>query len=1817
MKAKSFEGIAIKAPFSWSFKTRAEAGFCTIDHLICAPSSITMSFGSTANLRARGYNQTSCNICPDVGPWDWQTIDNSLYLQSNQTAVANITALKQDDQTGVKVTNSRQPGLIPAQCSVKVTAQPPKVVIDQTCDTTIQSPTPFVDSTNICSNSLIGVRFNENMQPSTLNNYSFIVKNEAGNNIPLQLDSYIYGSQNWEVGVLFKPNQPLESNKKYHVILNSSYIKSQAGLPLDPSSLTDWWFTVGTAGDCKLKKVLVNPSQKQMAIGQSAEYRALAIGNNCQTLTPATTGWSWRSTISSVATSDPSTTFKALIHAIANGLTYIRASLNGKENAGDNGKLIVGSGGQLKIIKVEPLGNNACTNAMVRITFNKPLKPETVNTATIKLSSGLNNGNIILSADKMVVEINKSLSSQTNYNVAVVGSDAGLVAFDDNKLNADGCSLAGLTWQPSTNECQWGFSTGSEQCSPDRMELEPMSAFLRVGEQLNWTATAYNQSTPLNSSFNWQILNSELLTFAPNFQQPNRFATTTALASGTTTMDVMSDISDRVHKTAKVEIIPELIGSQLISFTPISPPNVCRNSLIKAEFDKPLKPGVISGNAKVMYQGASCGSSSEPEPIGRFLPANKFIRIFYDTLSLASKFISGQFGQSLSNLFVKKVLADSPWCPVEGTWSTVVVNNKQQLIFTQSQALPANAKIRVKFNGNGLVDESDLPARLKAGLTNGQIFDDNWFGWEFYSGTNVCRVSYVDVYADDVSNKKEWTFNRSDNDISDDYPGCYTSQCDTINDNDKVFKSFAKTSDGQTIVSIPAVYSWNWSWSTSDAGVVGLKPVEISAGNPLADQQLVVAEKNNGEATIGATATFSPTANQLAITGFAKANVFLCANPWPKVNGQWAPLSDNRFNFSFSYCRDAGATGEQDDLPELKYTGQKNRFTAPKYKIGTNNLPICSQSATGYCLSRGYISASDIALSNNSVACALFTGSSNWSQIEEKTVEAMNCVGGLIYNDYNNQKIGDNDMLRQYLFEVPETSGDAIALRLYENNYENDVVKWYEYNVSNPGSPQTIANGINNYPAIKENNSTYVVFADQADPVSKPNQARSYAIVASYNQDASANTANIAKQIINNLRFNKNIESVEQKQKLRRDFRRVLDMQKMANAVFLGPALSEGTYVPGMSLSVWPSWQKTLGAGLNIGLPLDPINKLGACSDCVNTENYRATFESNEDVNKYTNINSSLMRVCTGLIKAAEGQCYLLIKTNSGYSGGQRIVKLSGNTTYRLTAKAYIRKSGPDVTIKVVDTSQSVEKSQILNHGTTDSWRDVQLDFTTNNSGYYVISFTKNGNEGNLYIDDFKIIATSGRCADYDTTTCWNPNANNNAGEFSCSRDSYAYLYKYNKLEPQATLRGKFYALTELVNNWIDDAGVNTYLSSLVNLLSPAGNLPVCNNTTVGSTCGDGIVRSPELCEPDDTVSYCQAGKNWYNPAVSTCMSTGVNACMAWIQPTDTDVCDGMTASKCCGGYCGDGVLNARPSYRLQVDEQCDASVVSGDKGFGVGSGPTNQYGCSSSCHDIGGWCGDNVVQTQSGEQCDGINGLLAWTCSDGSVPTCNNCRIACSGGATPYRGFCGNNSVELGEQCDFCGNGLQSVPGQGECSGRSVSAQYFCQPAGVSNQCTWTGGWCGDGQINYVNGQRVEYCDWSSGGSATTTLPATNHTRDCVDHCQQYQCQVSYFDCDRDPANGCEVNGDNGKWVYKNNHLVSADPPGDPAINPPTTQQINDTELINCGGCTDNPGASGTICAWVPHSVPKCSQGQCKLDCLPGYIDSNQNYQDGCETAQ
>lgn len=207
-------------------------------------------------------------------------------------------------------------------------------------------------------------------------------------------------------------------------------------------------------------------------------------------------------------------------------------------------------------------------------------------------------------------------------------------------------------------------------------------------------------------------------------------------------------------------------------------------------------------------------------------------------------------------------------------------------------------------------------------------------------------------------------------------------------------------------------------------------------------------------------------------------------------------------------------------------------------------------------------------------------------------------------------------------FIFAQTSSDIIAMRVVANPNHYSISRWYA-SQKLPGSPQETT--VDGYEAIRDGRTVYVAAAN----VSGSNFFTNIYII-SYNQDAEDVTVDIFGRVLSSWKFNANISTNGQcvaadlslgancarstdcsvageycnseKDSIVRDVRRLADAADMK--IFLEdykkqkgsyPTMESGSYLPNISLSVWPSWQKVLSAKLSLDIPIDPVNRLGLC----------------------------------------------------------------------------------------------------------------------------------------------------------------------------------------------------------------------------------------------------------------------------------------------------------------------------------------------------------------------------------------------------------------------------------------------------------------------------------------------------------------------------------------------------------------------------------------------------------------------------------------------
>ena len=227
------------------------------------------------------------------------------------------------------------------------------------------------------------------------------------------------------------------------------------------------------------------------------------------------------------------------------------------------------------------------------------------------------------------------------------------------------------------------------------------------------------------------------------------------------------------------------------------------------------------------------------------------------------------------------------------------------------------------------------------------------------------------------------------------------------------------------------------------------------------------------------------------------------------------------------------------------------------------------------------------------------------------------------------------------------TSSDAIAIRVIPNPEHYSPIRWYaEKGFS--GSPQSLI--VDGFEAVRDGRTVYVNAANvvDTDGNSTPDKLYTNIYLISYVQEAESATMDIFAQILSKWKFNSNLGDVgacsspneavscyldsdcsagsyclSPKARVIRDtirLGRLHDVESKIKAYGKAnnhyPILSSGSYLTNKTLSVWPSWQETLGKELGLNLPVDPVNKLADCpgydkATCWN-EKQKKFFWANE-----------------------------------------------------------------------------------------------------------------------------------------------------------------------------------------------------------------------------------------------------------------------------------------------------------------------------------------------------------------------------------------------------------------------------------------------------------------------------------------------------------------------------------------------------------------------------------------------------------------------------
>lgn len=211
----------------------------------------------------------------------------------------------------------------------------------------------------------------------------------------------------------------------------------------------------------------------------------------------------------------------------------------------------------------------------------------------------------------------------------------------------------------------------------------------------------------------------------------------------------------------------------------------------------------------------------------------------------------------------------------------------------------------------------------------------------------------------------------------------------------------------------------------------------------------------------------------------------------------------------------------------------------------------------------------------------------------------------------------DPTRLKSYFFKAGAGTQDAIGLLIYDNPNYLSPLDWFHqrFPLDSGASSTTVAG----YPAVKSGTTTYIGVTDL-----EAGQLLGRIFVFDYNSNnAAPATQNIYGQLLQSLIFNTNKElgSIDKARIIRDTQRRqdlaniklVLNQYKATNGTY--PTLPSGSYVAGLSTSLWPSWTQTLGSSLKATLPTDPVNTFGG--KCLASET-TACSKNSQCMSPYT-----------------------------------------------------------------------------------------------------------------------------------------------------------------------------------------------------------------------------------------------------------------------------------------------------------------------------------------------------------------------------------------------------------------------------------------------------------------------------------------------------------------------------------------------------------------------------------------------------------------------
>jgi hypothetical protein len=386
----------------------------------------------------------------------------------------------------------------------------------------------------------------------------------------------------------------------------------------------------------------------------------------------------------------------------------------------------------------------------------------------------------------------------------------------------------------------------------------------------------------------------------------------------------------------------------------------------------------------------------------------------------------------------------------------------------------------------------------------------------------------------------------------------------------------------------------------------------------------------------------------------------------PKSSVAAVGVGDGYFNFSTHYCADNGGVGTFDDLPYLQPAVPSDTAL---FRSNTGNCENSGDTcqADSDC-GIYYNDPGFIAPSNATSICGGTTASGGKNYFFNSTADAVRCTAvsdctGTEFTSWTSRNSYSPTCLavpatnkrqlscykypplKRFIF-TNTVNSDAIGIQVFANPQHLTAEQWYQKDKSagGQGFVGTLQKAsISGYQAATDGSNVYV---DALNYSRDSKKLESNIYLFSINQNAKQETRQVFEQLLSNLKLNTNLTyndgycgasmtepefvtrcsndldcsggqvCVNQVTKLKNNYQRLRDL-KQIDSLLQGysrnnsgayPTLATGSFLPGQSLSVW-DWAG-LSQALNVGIPRDPINKLGRAGTCTKSPTAYCTKDS-------------------------------------------------------------------------------------------------------------------------------------------------------------------------------------------------------------------------------------------------------------------------------------------------------------------------------------------------------------------------------------------------------------------------------------------------------------------------------------------------------------------------------------------------------------------------------------------------------------------------------